>query len=227
MDTALIASDGIAQFKTGVDALLQKRDYFIQKILPKLVENRDYYTIKGRKSLGKAGAEKLATIYSLVATFTKDTDAIESFRSIEGLCAYVCTLTRSGQVMGQGRGAAVLKSHGNDCNKTVKMAQKSAFIDAVIRATGLSDIFTSDLEDMPVASIQEERVETPSSYFPKNQAEVEDELITEKQKTLLTSLIFERIGNEDERERWLSEAQGLSKFDASEMISSFLMASRR
>ncbi len=33
-------------------------------------------------------------------------------------------------------------------NKSIKMAQKSAFVDAVIRATGMSDLFTQDLEDM-------------------------------------------------------------------------------
>ncbi len=231
MNTALIASDSIAQFKTGVDSLLQKRDYFIQKILPKLVENRDYYTIKGRQSLGKAGAEKLATIYSLVATFTKDADTIESFRSVEGLLAYVCTLTRSGETVGQGRGAAVLKSHGNDANKTVKMAQKSAFIDAVIRSTGLSDIFTSDLEDISPEVIQEETVQSvnngSSNFFPKKYEGGEDEPITAKQKDLLTSLIFERIASPTERERWLQEAESCSKFDASELISSFLMTSRR
>lgn len=34
-------------------------------------------------------------------------------------------------------------------NKAIKMAQKSAFVDAVIRASGMSDLFTQDLEDMP------------------------------------------------------------------------------
>lgn len=32
-------------------------------------------------------------------------------------------------------------------NKAIKMAQKSAFVDAVIRTTGMSDLFTQDLED--------------------------------------------------------------------------------
>ena len=220
-NTTLSTPDGITQFKTGVDTLLEKRDYFIKKILPKLVENRDYYVIKGRKSLGKAGAEKLATIYSLVATFKRDTETLESFKSIDGLVAYVCTLTHSGEVVGQGRGAAVLQSHGNDANKTIKMAQKSGFIDAVIRATGLSDIFTCDLEDMPIESIQGEGVKNTNDYLPGPQEEVLD-AITPKQKKLLTELIFERIDRE-EREQWLAEVDSLSKFDASERISGLLI----
>lgn len=220
--STLIVPDSITQFKNGVDTLLQKRDYFIKKILPKLIENRDYYVIKGRKSLGKAGAEKLATIYSLVATFARDTETIESFKSINGLVAFVCTLTHSGETTGQGRGAAVLEANGNDANKTVKMAQKSAFIDAVIRSTGLSDIFTSDLEDMPLSSIQEV-VEESDNLYLKNQVEVRDEPITPNQIKYLNSLIFERVIDEEEREQWLSETESLSKFDASQRISSLLV----
>lgn len=237
--TTQIVPDSITQFKTGVDSLLEKRDYFIMKILPKLIENRDYYVIKGRKSLGKAGAEKLATIYSLVATFTRDNETLESFKSIDGLVAYVCTLTHSGEVVGQGRGGAVLQSNGNDANKTIKMAQKSGFIDAVIRATGLSDIFTCDLEDMPLESIQggaeaidaispkekkllSELTEDSDNYLPRSQDEDPDS-ITPKQKKLLTELIFERVGDKHEREQWLSEIDSFSKFDASQKISGFLI----
>lgn len=149
MTTVITAErNSLSEFKTSVDDLLQKRDYFIQKILPKLAEEKDFHVIKGRKSLSKAGAEKLAAIYQLTALFEKDKETIESLPSVEGLVAFVCTLSHHGEVAGQGRGAAVLKSHGNDVNKTIKMAQKSAFIDACIRTAALSDIFTSDLEDM-------------------------------------------------------------------------------
>jgi hypothetical protein len=227
MTTALTISDDIDQFKTGVDTLLQKRDYFIQKILPKLEENRDYYTIKGRKSLGKAGAEKLAAIYSLVATFEKDIETIESFSGVEGLVAFVCTLTRMGEVVGQGRGAATLRDNGDDPNKCIKMAEKSAYISSVIRSTGLSDIFTSDLEDMPKESIQSVPAEASTGIPPKGPYQPGDEPITEKQKTLLYSLIAEKIYNPREREKWLQEAESCSKYDASELISSFLMPAHR
>jgi hypothetical protein len=143
-----VERNSLSEFKISVDDLLQKRDYFIQKILPKLAEEKDFYVIKGRKSLSKAGAEKLAAIYQLTALFEKDKETIESLSGVEGLVAFVCTLSRHGEVAGQGRGAAVLKSYGDDVNKTIKMAQKSAFIDACIRTAALSDIFTSDLEDM-------------------------------------------------------------------------------
>ena len=227
MTTILTAQNSLIQFKQGVDLLLEKREYFIKKILPTLVEGRDYFTIKGHKSLGKSGAEKLASIYSLVATFEKDVETMDSFKGVDGLVCYLCTLTRLGEVIGQGRGAAELKNHGNDANKTIKMAQKSGFIDAVIRTAGLSDLFTSDLEDMAQASIQENKVEIPESIPPKNQMQAGDEPMTDKQRTLLHSLIFENVYDPDERERWLQEAESCSKYDASDLISSLMPASRR
>ena len=233
--TTAIASDNLAQFKTGVNELLQKRDYFCQMILPKLIENKDYYVIKGRKSLGKAGAEKLASIYNLVATFEKDTETMESFKGIDGLITFICTLSRNGAIVGQGRGSAILKNNGGDANKTIKMAEKSAYISGVIRSTGLSDIFSQDLETMrssdvsPSYEIIPEAAagESDTNLFPRKSAQGNDDRITEKQKNLLNDLISQRVKGKEEKERWFSEIAIASKFDASEMISSLLMSARR
>ena len=233
MNTATITEiDNIANFKLGVNSLLQKRQYFAKQVLPMLVENKDYYTIKGKKSLGKAGAEKLASIYQLVATFVKDKETMESFRGINGLVAYVCNLTRNNGLVGQGRGAAILKDNGNDANKTIKMSQKSAFIDGVIRSTGLSDIFTQDIENMATtstdnASEDENKqllAEIPSKQYGAN---YQPEMITEKQKKFLTTLIFEHVNGEKEQEKWLSGIDGYTKEEGSELISSLLMSAGR
>jgi len=216
--------NSLDSFKVGVDALLERREYFIRKIFPRLEKDRDYYEIKGRRSLGKAGAEKIGASYSFVATFRRDSETLLSFKNTEGLIALVCDLTRNNVLVGQGRGAAELKNNNGDVNKTIKMCQKSAFIDAVIRASGLSDIFTQDLEALPENKV----VELPpasKNYFPKNQVAAEDDVATDKQKDLLRSLIAQRIPYGEERERWFTEMETASKFDASEMISSFLVSS--
>ncbi|MEI6080757.1 MAG: hypothetical protein WCQ53_09010, partial [bacterium] len=223
-----LSTNSIGQFKIDVDLLLEKRAYFSSKILPHMTEGKDYYIIKGRKSLGKSGAEKLATLYSLVATFTKDVETMESFRGMDGLVAYVCTLKRpNGEIAGQGRGAAVLKNNGNDANKTVKMAEKSSYISAVIRSTGLSDIFTSDLEDMNPVDIApyfggEDESDTDEQNEKDNYVE-ESKYATEKQKTLLRKLIDEKCSYSTKSE-YLSKlnSSNLSRFDCSELISSLL-----
>jgi|TARA_R100001530_G_scaffold2201_1_gene3664 hypothetical protein len=135
----------LATFKQGVDDLLAKREYFISQVLPKLKEKQDFHIILGKKSLSKGGAEKLASIYQLVATFDKDNDTVEMLSEVKGMVAYVCDLKRGGFIVGQGRGADTLGGNNGDPNKTIKMAQKRAYVDAVIRTTGLSDIFTQDM----------------------------------------------------------------------------------
>ena len=155
--TAIQSSESLKAFKEGVDSLLSKRSYFISQVLPKLQEGQDYYMIMGKKSLSKGGAEKLTSIYNLTAIFERDDNSIETLKDVKGLVAFVCNLTKIGKIVGQGRGADTLARNANDANKTIKMAQKRAYVDAVIRTTGLSDIFTQDLESMNIKKEQSSR----------------------------------------------------------------------
>ncbi|MES2930991.1 MAG: hypothetical protein V4665_04400 [Patescibacteria group bacterium] len=91
------------------------------------------------------------------------------------------------------------------------------------------DVFRADLETFgervasfaQMFSIVEDTLlmdEMPESY--------QDTPITDKQKKLLVDLIHQRFSNKNEKERWLREIEGMSKFDASEAISSLLMGGR-
>jgi hypothetical protein len=139
--------------KADIDGFIEQRQDFIQKVTAICVEGKDFHVIQGKKSLAKGGAEKIASIFNWQAKFSRDMEALEMLGNIIGLVAYKCTLEIKGKFVGEGRGAAVLSKNGSDPNKTLKMAQKSAYIDAVIRASGLSDFFTQDLEDMPADQI--------------------------------------------------------------------------
>ena len=220
---AVQQSKSMNEFKTGVNDLLERRSYFISQVLPKLKENFDFYVIKGKKSLSKGGAEKLCSIYNLSATFEKDAETMSSF-SIPGLIAYTCTLSRHGVVQGQGRGCSTLAKCEGDPNKAIKMAEKSSYISATIRTTGLSDIFTQDLETMPVSVITETPEQEEDAHRPLTAKDMRN-LITEKQKSFLESLIIEKVAT-DEKQKWLSVLPQLSKISASDMISNFLMETR-
>jgi hypothetical protein len=136
-------------FKENVDDMIANREYFREKLEGIMKEKEDYFVIMGKKSLAKGGAEKLASGFKLVARFEIDEKAQEIFKNVAGLIAYRCTLhDNKGIFKGEGGGADTLQRNQNDPNKTIKMAQKRAYVDAVIRTTGLSDIFTQDLEDM-------------------------------------------------------------------------------
>jgi hypothetical protein len=127
----------------------------VQRFLKQeLKANIDYYTLRiggkdSKPSLSKAGAEKVLGWLKIQASFLPDTGTWEMLGRPQDLLCYVCTLrTRSGEIVGEGRGARSLKKDGGDVNKAIKMAEKSSMVSAVLRTGALSDVFTQDLEDM-------------------------------------------------------------------------------
>ena len=56
--------------------------------------------------------------------------------------------TGNGFVAAEGTGARRVDQDRGDINKSLKMAVKSAHIDATLRVAGLSELFTQDIEDM-------------------------------------------------------------------------------
>lgn len=117
-----------------------------------LQEGIDYYTIimgdkVSKPSLSKAGSEKFLSLFNLQARFHKDEETWEMLGRPAGVICYVCALyTKRGEFVGEGRGAREV-AKDKDINKAIKMAQKSAQIDAILRTGSLSDYFTQDLED--------------------------------------------------------------------------------
>ena len=235
---APVKNESFELFKQGVNNLLSKRSYFISQVLPKLKENQDYYIIKGKKSLAKGGAEKLASIYNLTAIFEKDKESLDMLGNTKGLIAFVCTLSKFGVIVGQGRGSDTMERNNNDPNKTLKMTQKRAYVDAVIRTTGLSDIFTQDIEDMAPETInngpetfEKDKYQEWVSDLTKEpngpeiqyeNAPIQQDSITEKQKKLLVSLITEKTYDEDEREEKLRTVDSFDKYEASSMIKEYI-----
>lgn len=228
---AVQESNNLEHFKQGVDALLARRSYFISQVLPRLKDGQDFFTIHGRKCLAKGGSEKLASIYNLSAFFERDRDTLEMLGSPNGLVAFICNLqNREGVTVGQGRGADSLDKNGNDPNKTIKLAQKRAYIDAVIRATGLSDIFTQDLETVyPTQPVNEHSYPDEREWIKTIVGEQQganehrdeqsyDSMLTSRQRSYLISLINSRISDEDEREQRLGEIENLNRKEASELI---------
>jgi len=101
----------------------------VQRFLKhELKANIDYYTLRiggkdSKPSLSKAGAEKVMGWLKLQASFTPDTGTWEMLGRPTDLVCFVCTLrTRSGEIVGEGRGARSIKKDGGDVNKAIKMA---------------------------------------------------------------------------------------------------------
>lgn len=103
-----------------------------------------------KPSLLKPGAEKFASLFKLTARFVRDTETCEMAGNEPGLFCFKCELVDStGRVVAEGRGACSAAAKSGNINNAIKMAQKSAQIDATLRYGSLSGVFTQDLEDAP------------------------------------------------------------------------------
>ena len=95
-------------------------------------------------TLWKAGAEIIIRLLGLTACFptVHDYELACVHRQEISTVILKCELkTSNGNIIGEGTGSRHIKQDGWNLNKTIKMACKSAMIDATIRVAGLSEIF--------------------------------------------------------------------------------------
>ena len=151
--TSRMSADQLKQ-AAGLEA--DRRRVIREFVRSQLEKDKDYGTIpmRGRNGLVsqskpvlfKSGMEKIFSLFNVVSTLEKDTETIEMVGK-PGVIAYKCTLTRTGQFIGEGRGAAEIAEKGR-VNDAIKIAEKRARMDACLNL-GFSEYFTQDLEDFP------------------------------------------------------------------------------
>lgn len=162
-------------FRAGLDRRKANRAALMEWIRSALVEGTDYGRIhtaskqkcqlaaQGRAhecadpqhwskpSLWKPGAEKICGMLGVSVTFPTLHDYEQAaLRGVDLKHVIIRCEIRdaSGRVVADGVGARGIAQDYGDLNKALKMAEKSAHIDATLRMAGLSEVFTQDLEDM-------------------------------------------------------------------------------
>lgn len=135
------------------------------------IKGKDGTSYTSKPTLFKPGSEKLASIMHLRPTFVKDDDTWEMSGKVPGLFCYICYLVNTkGETVGEGRGAAnVHEKQGWIENNAIKIAQKRAMTDCVIRSGQLSDVFTQDIEDLPQGSMQ---ASASGTIYPPSEAQI-------------------------------------------------------
>ncbi|MFH1982980.1 MAG: hypothetical protein ABIL58_14155 [Pseudomonadota bacterium] len=131
-----------------------------------------------KPSLWKPGAEKICGMLGLIPRFPNLKEYESAALRGEDLKVILlkCELhTGSGFVAAEGTGARRIAQDSGDINKSLKMAEKSAHIDATLRVAGLSELFTQDLEDMPGQTRQQVQPDTRASQPGANNHQQEDE----------------------------------------------------
>jgi hypothetical protein len=157
----------------------EKRQIIKDFVKSQLIEGTDFMVLPfgGNKkpTLLKPGAEKILSLFSLSATFEKDTDTWEMLGAQPGQVAYLCKLFKGTVEVAQGRGVAVVGEKGRDANSTVKIAEKRAKMDACL-ALGFSDYFTQDLDDMDSPEAKPSAVERQALAPVATRTDIEERL---------------------------------------------------
>jgi hypothetical protein len=170
------AAGAVAAYEAvSIDTLVERVNLLKELMKRCMVEGQHHGTIPGTKkpSLWKPGAELICTLFQLGTRYPKDSVRIERDNG-HFLFTLTCELFHipTGRVVGEGVGAGSTMEyrfrvqtedrytdHGQPIkakytpfdfyNTVLKMAKKRAMVDAVLTASGASEIFTADVEDMP------------------------------------------------------------------------------
>ncbi len=125
-----------------------------------------------KPSLWKPGAEKICGMLGLIPRFPNLSEYEKSVLAGNDIKVVIikCHLeTGNGFVAAEGTGARRVLQDNGDINKSLKMAEKSAHIDATLRVAGISEIFTQDLEDLATGAKQDIQPDTASQAPPPKQ----------------------------------------------------------
>ena len=146
-----------------------------------LKRNTDFGVIPGTKqpSLFKAGAQKIANAFGLLQRFVVES-AIEDPTTPVFFYRVRCDLIKIAQdgteyIFTSGHGSANTMERRNgrnsawdSANATLKMAEKRSLVAAVLSVSGLSDMFTQDMENEDFIN-QEVKVDSPDDVITSKQ----------------------------------------------------------
>ncbi len=159
-----------ATFREGLDRRKANRAALMDWVRGALVDGTDYGKIHvvpkskcqagkycqnpnhfSKPSLFKPGAEKICGMLGVTVRYPTLPDYEKAALTGANLNQIIirCEIVdATGRVVADGVGARVIAQDNGDINKALKMAEKSAHIDATLRMAGLSEVFTQDIEDM-------------------------------------------------------------------------------
>lgn len=125
------------------------KDVIIDFVNKNFVRGIDYGEADPRskkETLLKPGAEKICHLFNTHPVWFNDFDTWEILGKPNGTVCMICRIVDndSGAIIGEGRGAETVGTKNRDANKTIKIAEKCALVDAALYTFMLSERFTQD-----------------------------------------------------------------------------------
>ena len=233
-------------FQAGLERRKANRRVLMDWIKSALIKDQDYGAIQingkpSKSSLFKPGAEKICGMLGIIPTFPnlhRYEDMALSGKEVKTIILKCELTTSDGKVIASGIGAREVGQDNGDINKSLKMSSKSAHIDATLRAAGLSEIFTQDIEDMNLA-VENIKPEPSNEKCTNKQFATmvwlrDHMLVTEKEQARISELLEKGPTREEafsileyflgksrrdhESGRWIKEEEGvLAQREADEL----------
>ncbi len=149
----------------------------------------------------RALIEKCVGSHTLTAKVVEDVATIDAMKR-DGVVAFLCTLTKNGEVISEGRGSAIINPSNNRyVSRAIYSAFNGAISDSVVKAAKVYD------------SIRNVESAAPAHDY---------EPITPKQREYLLQLASLHLSEAD-RENYASSVSDMTKQEASEAIKSFAL----
>tara|TARA_R100001082_G_scaffold109632_2_gene87260 strand:+ start:5623 stop:6435 length:813 start_codon:yes stop_codon:yes gene_type:complete len=186
---------------SGLDRRASNRATLCVWIGNSLIEGTDYAARRGnKKNLEKPGAEKIVSATGLTPTFPslhKYEEAAYSGVDIKEIVIR-CELEQNGRIIGTGIGGRSVKEHHGNINAALKMAKKSALIDAVLTTFGLSQMFQQDWNEKDQEEDRIRKVKAnmkKKEYTEKAKIKTLDDMKEKEQKKDAKDQTKEELGN--------------------------------
>lgn len=173
-----------------------------------------------RKDPLRADIERNIGKFNLEITVEEDKNTLNLFKHVPGpIIAYIATLRKDSEVVGIGRGLSVLSKMNKYVDRAVRFAFNASLIDSVVHSTKALDALylKTNTEKIP-DEIDLEKRDEPAFYSDSDMPQY----ATEKQRTFLLKLVEKCSDSSKEEYQEKLNSPYLTRFDASEMISSLL-----
>ena len=144
-----------------------------------------------RPCLYHAGAQLIADLHKWRPEYDSDQTTWEMLGKPENTFVRRCRLYRqSGELVGEGAGARVNGEKKMNLNASLKMADKSAMVAAVINTANIADLFTQDLDD-----IEQQQAEQPKPRDDAPVAQPRGDRVAKEDVGKLTSLLKDYLAS--------------------------------
>lgn len=152
--------------------------------------------------------ERVLGDYQLIASVEEDKQTLSMLGHIPGLIAFICNIKRNGELIGTGRGSAVLNGMNKFIARTVHFAFNSSVLNAVAQSTKAIDSMANP--------------NTNELGIEETEESVIRESITDKQRSFLTTLVQKNVHDESTLTWWMNQIGEMDTKQASEAIKSFV-----